>query len=731
MPMTVPVAQPEFSISDTRRYLIANGYRPVPVLGKFPRIDKWQQLEPNLDDVERLIHDYPDHVSTGLLTGELVAIDADILDEQVSREMQALVSSLPGASHALCRIGKAPKCMFLFRAASVSKKKATPFYVIDGIDTRVEVMGKGQQIVAFGIHPETKRPYEWIGDSPIDVTFAELPEISTEAIDQFLVEAEAILAAHGIKKEAERKQSTADARPIQSSAMAGDGIWSVLKSKAMENLDTWVPQLGLARLKRYQEGYLSVASFRPSRRAGLPDEKRHLALEISPNGICDHSDGNRGYNPIDLVVACKGGTPSQAADWLRGFLGDERDTGSYDISGLLKGKTESVSSEPASTKTTPNEPAKNLPNQPQAANDNRPTWPGVISSGQLVEGFVPPDYQIDGIIQAGFLYSLTAPTGTGKTAVLLKLTAMTAIGTPLGEREIRKGRVVYFAGENPSDVTMRWIAEAHHTGFDASTIDVHFIPGTFDIVGLYQEVSAAIDRIGGVDMVIVDTSAAYFNGTDENANAEMAKHARALRTLTTLPGGPCVLVACHPTKNASNDALTPRGGGAFLAEVDGNLTLAKDGDTTVKMHHQGKFRGPPFDAILFGLSTVTAPTLLDSKGREIPTVMATPMSAAESRSMKAAARRDEDDILLLMERDGKLSLKDMADELCWRDDRGEPHKRRAVTASTKLKETKLAVYKERVGWSITQDGHAALVEIKAQRFREESSARMVAKMMGK
>jgi RecA-family ATPase len=176
------------------------------------------------------------------------------------------------------------------------------------------------------------------------------------------------------------------------------------------------------------------------------------------------------------------------------------------------------------------------------ANDNKkpPSWPGIISSGDLIASFTPPDYHVNGILQAGFLYSLTASTGTGKTAILLKVAALTALGKPLGEREVRKGRVVYLAGENPADVTMRWIAEAYHTGFDGSLIDVHFVPGTFDIAGLFNEVSAATEKIGGANLVIVDTSAAYFLGADENANAEMGKHARALRTLTTLPGSPCV-----------------------------------------------------------------------------------------------------------------------------------------------------------------------------------------------
>src|SRR5262249_19301658 len=42
-----------------------------------------------------------------------------------------------------------------------------------------------------------------------------------------------------------------------------------------------------------------------------------------------------------------------------------------------------------------------------------------------------------------------------------------------------------------------------------------------------------------------------------------------------LPGGPTTIINCHPTKNATDDNLLPRGAGAFLAEVDGNLTRRK------------------------------------------------------------------------------------------------------------------------------------------------------------
>ncbi|WP_066715939.1 MULTISPECIES: AAA family ATPase [Hyphomicrobiales] len=255
-----------------------------------------------------------------------------------------------------------------------------------------------------------------------------------------------------------------------------------------------------------------------------------------------------------------------------------------------------------------------------AANDNSP-YPGIVSSADFVRGFVPPDYHIDGVAQAGFLYALTAGTGTGKTAVLLALTSSTALGRALCGRDVRKGRVVYFAGENPDDVRMRWLAMAHHQGFDANDTDVHFIAGTFSIPGAIARISADVERLGGADMIVVDTSAAYFQGDDENGNTPLGKHARDLRALTELPGKPAVFVACHPTKNADQANLQPRGGGAFIAEVDGNLTLTKDGGLA-KLHWQVKHRGADFAPMFFALESVTAPVLVDTKGRSVPTVMA-------------------------------------------------------------------------------------------------------------
>jgi AAA domain/Bifunctional DNA primase/polymerase, N-terminal len=207
----------------------------------------------------------------------------------------------------------------------------------------------------------------------------------------------------------------------------------------------------------------------------------------------------------------------------------------------------------------------------------------IKSSTEFVKGFVPPDYLVDGLLQRRYCYALTARTGDGKTALALLLAACVDQGIPFGGHPTERGRVLFFAGENPDDIRARWIAMSVAMNFDIDKSNVHFIPGAFKISGLIVRITKEVQALGGVSLIIVDTSAAFYEGAEENDNVQQGAHARRLRGLVNLSGGPCVIVNCHPVKNASDDNLNPRGGGAFVAEIDGNLTALRD-DTAVTLH---------------------------------------------------------------------------------------------------------------------------------------------------
>ena len=209
-------------------------------------------------------------------------------------------------------------------------------------------------------------------------------------------------------------------------------------------------------------------------------------------------------------------------------------------------------------------------------------------------------------------------------------------------------------------------------------------------------------RIGNVTLAVVDTSAAFFEGTEENDNVAMGAHARRLRSLSLLAGGPTVLVNCHPTKNATADNLQPRGGGAFIAEMDGNLTSTKRGDVT-ELHWQGKFRGPDFEPITFALVPTKTSRLVDSQGRQIPTVVASPVSENERAEIEKQVLTDEDAILMVLNKTPNLSLASVATAANWILSTGKPHKSKADRILKALNKHKLA-QTGRHGWALTDKG---------------------------
>ena len=222
-----------------------------------------------------------------------------------------------------------------------------------------------------------------------------------------------------------------------------------------------------------------------------------------------------------------------------------------------------------------------------------------------------------------------------------------------------------------------------------------------------ERIAVEIVATGEVTLMIVDTSAAYFEGTDENANKDAGDHARLLRSLTELPGGPCVVAACHPPKNAGADNLQPRGGGAFIAEMDGDLTGQKE-NSAVELHWQGKFRGPDFTPVSFQLRTVTHERLVDSKGRLMPTVIARHLSEIAQQEIAQAQRSHEDALLKVVADHPTASQAELAKLLGWQMRDGKPYKVLVGRTLEALKKAKLIVIRDRDGYALTAAGEKAL-----------------------
>lgn len=144
----------------------------LPGAGKRPIGKDWEATVNTESQVANWAKKYPNN-GIGFLTKHTPAVDIDIYDKDAALHMEKWVLKKFGT--APCRIGRAPKRLFLFRTDTPFSKVKSGVWEDDfGEKHAVEILANGQQFVGFGIHPDTKKEYVWVdGDSPVDY-YAEL-----------------------------------------------------------------------------------------------------------------------------------------------------------------------------------------------------------------------------------------------------------------------------------------------------------------------------------------------------------------------------------------------------------------------------------------------------------------------------------------------------------------------------------------------------------------------------
>ncbi|CAJ0869670.1 hypothetical protein AMST5_02158 [freshwater sediment metagenome] len=235
---------------------------------------------------------------------------------------------------------------------------------------------------------------------------------------------------------------------------------------------------------------------------------------------------------------------------------------------------------------------------------------------QFFNEYVPMNYIIEPIIDAGGLYTLTGKTGACKTAFLILASiALACERSDLLRNTIEPGRVAFLTCENPRNLRMRMMASFGELGIDPELIgDALLIQDWF---GKPDEMLASLklhEKDGPFKLIVIDTLASFFPGDNSNDNAQVMEFLRGVRPMSELKGSPAVVIAAHPVKNASEDNLVPYGGGAILNEVDGNLTMSLETGSRVMLHWQGKIRGVEFDPLSFELREITSALVRDTKG---------------------------------------------------------------------------------------------------------------------
>jgi len=159
---------------------------------KRPSIRAWPTIEAEARDIAKWIANDGRALngsSIGIVTTWTPALDADCMDPEFMAEFKARIWQAFGCPPV--RVGRAPKLLMLFRTDEPFKKEASASYIdSEGRRAQLEILGKGQQFVAYGIHPDTNKPYEWTGlEEPLNIRADQLPILTAEmrqtAIDVF------------------------------------------------------------------------------------------------------------------------------------------------------------------------------------------------------------------------------------------------------------------------------------------------------------------------------------------------------------------------------------------------------------------------------------------------------------------------------------------------------------------------------------------------------------------
>ena len=158
--------------------LIDNGYNIVPIKRgtKAPKgIAGWTEIKADLNQLGKWAS--KGFVGVGVLCKNNPAVDIDVLDREVSSQMESIVRKMFPQYTLLSRVGKAPKTLLAFRTDSPFKKiRSATYEDMFGDRHAVEILGDGQQYVAYAEHCETLSPYTWSdGEGIADVASIDLP----------------------------------------------------------------------------------------------------------------------------------------------------------------------------------------------------------------------------------------------------------------------------------------------------------------------------------------------------------------------------------------------------------------------------------------------------------------------------------------------------------------------------------------------------------------------------
>lgn len=239
--------------------MVNAGYDIVPIKNgtKRPPFHGWEAIRADKVQLRQWLESGHGRNGIGIIAANTPGVDLDIRDEELALHMEGWIHE--NVAMGPVRLGFAPKRLIMFRTdAPFRKMKSKVYEDGEGNQHQVEILGDGQQFVAYHIHPENRQPYQWLyKDGPLVTPHDELPELTVEMAQAIIAEFEAQAKDRGwtLKKRLPSKglgsgQNVDDDDPFAADTQTADISDDDLHAKLLlvpgaDDYDTWL-QIGMA-----------------------------------------------------------------------------------------------------------------------------------------------------------------------------------------------------------------------------------------------------------------------------------------------------------------------------------------------------------------------------------------------------------------------------------------------------------------------------------------------------
>lgn len=254
--------------ADFGENVLENGYNIVPIAPgqkrPYPEIVGWQNIEATKATLRNWNASGYGQGGIGINTRDTPAVDIDVRDEKVVAALIEWIHAEFGM--APVRVGQRPKSLLLFKSSEPFRKMMSrKFEDCMGDHHRVEILGEGQQFVAFSIHPETKTPYRWTTeDSPLTINRSDLPKLTADGARRIIAKFEELAEQEDWESVARGSLNSSDGDhdmddPFLADAQKvtiddGELQRLLMLIEGSEDYDTW-REIGMALYHQYDGDY--------------------------------------------------------------------------------------------------------------------------------------------------------------------------------------------------------------------------------------------------------------------------------------------------------------------------------------------------------------------------------------------------------------------------------------------------------------------------------------------